>query len=337
MFRGSVTVERRQVNRMTTDREELVAENDPRLERLVREEGAGAESEIARVLMEEARPLVRQVISRYEKSGSLLTAEDAEDVAATVDIRLVEKLRAVTIDRRASIRDLHSYIATVAHNAVSDFLRTRFPEHTRLKKRLRYALTHDERFAMWPTAAGPACGLRAWAGRDDVLEVIPPVMLSDGVVVDVFTELFREAGKPVLVNALVDVLADASGVRERLPMEDAADQVTPFDARLEDRDFARALWLEIRQLQPMQRKALLLNLRLGGAEVDALAVLLLSGISRFADIAAALEMTEPELAGIWNDLPYDDRRIAGMLGVTRQQVINVRRAARERLSRRFRR
>ncbi len=317
---------------MATDRDEWVADNDPRLARLVRRD-VDAESEIARILSDDARPLVELVVSRYTKSGRLLTAEDAEDVAATVDVRLVEKLRSTASDPRDSIRDLRSYVATVAHNTVNDFLRKRFPEHVRLRKRLRYMLDRDERFAVWAGSAGLVCGLRAWRGRGDVL-VMAPSWSGSGASAGALEDLFRTAGRPMLFDALVSLFEETTS--EALPVADATDQAPPPDERIEDREVVRALWLEIRQLPPMQRKALLLNLRYGG-ELDTLAVLLLSGVAGIGELAAALEMSERELAAIWNDLPWDDLGIASLLGVPRQKVINLRKSARERLSRRLRR
>jgi CRP-like cAMP-binding protein len=62
----------------------------------------------------------------------------------------------------------------------------------------------------------------------------------------------------------------------------------------------------------------------------------LTGTARFDDVATALGMTAEELSAIWNDLPLDDLRIAALLNVTRQQVINLRKSARDRLRRRLR-
>jgi hypothetical protein len=42
-----------------------------------------------------------------------------------------------------------------------------------------------------------------------------------------------------------------------------------------------------------------------------------------------------EFANLWNELPLEDASIASLLGVTRQQVINLRKSARERLTRRM--
>jgi hypothetical protein len=46
-------------------------------------------------------------------------------------------------------------------------------------------------------------------------------------------------------------------------------------------------------------------------------------------------MPVERLASLWNDLPIEDVEIAEHLGVTRQQVINLRKVARERLARRM--
>jgi hypothetical protein len=94
------------------------------------------------------------------------------------------------------------------------------------------------------------------------------------------------------------------------------------------------LWAEIGQLRLGQRTALLLNLRVAG-DGNGLDLLRRIGVATPRRIAEALEMPAEELAELWNDLPLDDHAIAQRLGVTRQQVINLRKAARERLERRM--
>ena len=86
----------------------------------------------------------------------------------------------------------------------------------------------------------------------------------------------------------------------------------------------------------MQRKALLLNLRYSG-ETNIVSLIVLAGIATFDEIAAVLEMSRPELMAVWRALPMEDAKIAERFGITRQQVINLRKAARDRLSRRLRR
>ena len=60
-----------------------------------------------------------------------------------------------------------------------------------------------------------------------------------------------------------------------------------------------------------------------------------SGVASLADLARALELTEANLGELWPTLPRDDQWIAAQLGVTRRQVINLRKCARKRLARRL--
>ncbi|HWW61596.1 MAG TPA: sigma-70 family RNA polymerase sigma factor [Thermoanaerobaculia bacterium] len=304
--------------------------NDRRLAALI---GAGdddAEREIERLILDEARPLAEKILRRYTRSNRLMRAEDAEDVAAGIGVRLLEKLRAVRHSHDEAIQDFDAYVAMLTYNAISDHLRRRFPERARLKRRLRYALSHDVRLAMWGTSAGAACGLRAWKGAEDALDAIPDdVAPHEGL-----DALFRATGKPVLFNAVVSYIARTSSIANALVDEEQASLApSPADVA-ETRDFVRALWREILELPPMQRKALLLNLRYGG-EMNVIALLVMGRIVTFNELAASLEMQARELAAVWNRLPLDDLQLAALLGITRQQVINLRKSARERLSRKL--
>ena len=103
----------------------------------------------------------------------------------------------------------------------------------------------------------------------------------------------------------------------------------------ERRTYLVRLWEEIRQLPPRQAAALLLNLR-DGQGSNAAALLPLTGIASLREMAAAVGLPPESLAGLWNRLPMEDAALADLLGVTRQQVINLRKSARERLARRMR-
>ncbi|HEX7771867.1 MAG TPA: hypothetical protein VF435_05565, partial [Pyrinomonadaceae bacterium] len=59
------------------------------------------------------------------------------------------------------------------------------------------------------------------------------------------------------------------------------------------------------------------------------------GIATIRQLATALELSAERLAELWNELPIEDARIAELLGLTRQQVINARKSGRERLARRL--
>lgn len=319
-----------------SSRESIAALNDARLQALVLAEGEAASEREIEELVAATDPIVDSVLARYLRSRTLLTYEDAEDIRATIQLRLVLKLRTVASAPEEAIRNFRGYVATLAYNAVNDHLRKRFPERARLKTRLRYALTRDERLALWPADAGLLCGLAAWNGREDFVEDAEmPARLDPDDAPAALERIFRAAGAPVLFEDVVESLAAAWNIvdAEARALDEVAEPPDPA-ARIEDVDFARALWSEIRELPPMQRKALLLNLRYGG-ESNIISLLVLSRIARFDEIAEVLEMSRTELAALWRELPIEDAALAQRFGITRQQVINLRKSARARLSRRL--
>jgi RNA polymerase sigma factor (sigma-70 family) len=310
---------------------------DPRLVPLT--ESAGAEAEIERLLVDVAAPLIRKIVSRY--GGGCLPA-DVGDLESTISLRLLHKLRRIAASPDEGIDDLERYVATVSYNVVNDYLRRRFPERTRHKNRLRYVLTHDPRLALWNAPMGPVGGLKEWAGSATAAtrvmlepERATRKMRDREHPADALHALFAAAGAPVVLEALVDHTAALWDVPLG-PAEVALVQdQEAMPLHLERRELLQALWQEIERLPPMQRKALLLNLR-GEETVNVAALVVLTGTASFDDVGAALEMTGEQLSEIWNELPLDDLRIAALLDVTRQQVINLRRSARERLQRRLR-
>ena len=327
------------------DRQSSVALGDARLERIIQAHDSELDAEIERVL-NAMRPVTEKILSHYPRS--VLPLEDIDDIAATVDLRLLEKLRGVARAEHESIQSLDSYVAKLTYNAVNDHLRMRFPRRAHLKARLRRALMSEPRLAMWSSPRGTACGLREWVGMpglDEIDESIaadtiraPKQAYRSEEPGEALLAVLGTIGKPVLFDDLVSVIADLwnvvdSAAVDSLLDEQKSEEQTAIE-RLIDRDQAELLWREIRQLRPMQRKALLLNLRYGGT-LDIVATLTLSGLATFDEVAETLEMSPGDLAEIWSSLPLDDMKIAEILHVTRQQVINLRRSARERLARRF--
>ena len=323
---------------------ERAGRNDPLLAPLLEADDERYPAEVERILAAHVRPLLARLLGRY---AAVLTEEDAEDVAATVDLRVLEKLRRVREWPGEAVQDFAGYVAVMAYNAVNDLLRARYPRRTRLKTRTRYVLTHDPRLALWSSPAGPACGLAAWketppSESDAAVDParVTPLMRDATRPADAIAAVLRALGRPLLLDALVSVLAglwqiaDAPAGGLALVETAAPPEHRGTGEELESRQYLRALWKEIRELRPMQRQALLLNLREPGTG-DAMQLLLVTGTATFDELAAALEMTPEELAALWNDLPLDDARIAARLQITRQQVINLRKSARERLGRRM--
>jgi len=112
------------------------------------------------------------------------------------------------------------------------------------------------------------------------------------------------------------------------------DDTASIESSLVNRSALVEVWREVELLPPRQRIALLLGLRdENGSPITSLLILL--RIVTFDDLAAAVELSSGELAAIWDRLPLADLAIAERLALSRQQVINLRRSARERLRRRL--
>jgi hypothetical protein len=266
-------------------------------------------------------------------------------------------------DASGAIEVLHAYVTVVARRACDGYVRRRFPERTRLRGRVRYVLTHHPACRLDASADGQMCGLAAWPASpstDDArlrlaqlataAHTVPGLAQADLARQPLATWLpaaLAWIGAPVELDALVSVLATVTGTAEpEVVTPDSADDrlgwdgVPTFEAshadRLEARSFLRWLWTEIRELPAGQRAALLLNLRddTGGS---VLPLLVLSGVAGINAVAAALDMTVPALRALWASLPIDDQTLAARMGLTRQQVINLRKSARLRLLRRSRR
>ena len=163
----------------------------------------------------------------------------------------------------------------------------------------------------------------------------PAVSENSGEAVHLVETILEEHGAPMRFDDLVERVARHWGVSDwpSAAGSDRAEQTISVETRLMQRDGLRLLWQEISRLPLAQRISLLLNMREEGGGA-ALTLLPLTGIATVGEIAAMLEMPEAELAEMWPGLPADDSRIAARLRLNRQQVINLRRSARERLKRR---
>ena len=281
------------------------------------------------------------------------------DVLARVVARLVDLRSGHDIE---PIVNFSGYVAVAAYNGWHHFLRTCFPERARLKNRVRYIASRHPPLATWADADGRmVCGLRAWHGRprsssaaqrlrgvvDDAGSFARQAGLPDDwrsageASLAVWALTF--AGGPVNIDELVQTIGGALGIAESRQVDAGAqrDAQTVMDAipdsapspltTLAEREQLQILWSEIQTLPVRQRTALLLNLRDPDGR-GVIGLLPLTGTARLRQIAEALEMPPEELARLWRDLPLDDAAIAARLSVTRQQVINFRKCARERLA-----
>jgi DNA-directed RNA polymerase specialized sigma24 family protein len=290
-----------------------------------------SEEKLGDLLTSHAMPVITKVVSRR-----IGRPHDADDVSSEVLLQLMVRLR----DGRArgelkGIEGFTNYVAAAAHHGCDHYLRRKHPLRWRLRNRIRYVLEHDPRFALWKSADGSwLCGRAEWRGR----AAGPPLPSADRLSAvttrsprELLWHVFELTGAPLELPAVVDLAALVWHVPQ-VP-RDAGEALDAFpdprpgiDVALQQRRRAEHVWREIRELPVRQRQALLLNLR-----DDAIALFLVTGTASLRAIAECIDMSAEGLASLWNELPLSDNAIAVRLGSTRQQVINLRMAARKRL------
>lgn len=317
-----------------------------------------------------AEPVIRGVIRRrWPSSSSPRDQQSVEDLYGEAMIQLLTRLEEereqstrASEAARAPIRDFPALVATITSRTCDGWLRRRFPERARLKRRLEYLLSGEgavREFAVWAGADGRRlAGMRDWAPSRTAnpisrayreLVESPRASLARALgerepaeihPADLLTAVLRLAGGPMLLDDLVQVFAVLWGVVDQpeTPLDTEMSQQRPgsqqpFDL-IAEAEMLRTLWGEIRQLPPHHCAALLLNLRDPSGH-GVVGLLPMRQIASMSEIARAMGMEPLRLAEIWNGLPLDDLTIAEMLGCSRQQVINYRRSARERLARRM--
>jgi len=326
--------------------ERLVCLNDPLLRDLIEAcDDDARRMAMERLLVDIAAPTIRRALARFTRYEGGIQPADADDITSTVTLRLVRKLQACAEREEAAIERLPDYIATQTFNAIHDLLRARFPERMRLRNRIRYVLTHDPRLALWMSSEGPAAGLARFRDATPAADAAPlshanatRAMFDRDRPADALFAVLSHINTAVTVDSLVSKIAELWNVTDLAAAASATLEISderpdPHDQAV-GRQSLGILWSEVRELRAPQRAALLLNLRdVEGAA--GIAALLLARVATFDEVAEAVGLTSARLAEIWSDLPLDDLTIGEMLGLKRQQVINLRQAARDRLSRRM--
>jgi hypothetical protein len=294
---------------------------------------------LATLVLDYALPEIRRVVERRLRGAA---RETLEDVCSTATAWLIASLRRGR-NAQPPVRDFAAYSAGVAAKAVAQHIADRFPERARLRRKLRLLCSSDDRFFLGEAAGGWRCGLRAHqqcaSASPQAIEECRAELAATRLPPDfeAFVRLFfGRLGAPADLSEATAAVAGLLGVAgppeslDALAVEPAAE--TPPPGVVGTPEWVRRLWDEIRLLPLGQRFALLLNLRLPHGSAIGLFEEL--GVADIASLAETVDMPAAELAGLWGRLPLDDLEIAARLGVTRQQVINLRAAARERLRRR---
>jgi hypothetical protein len=340
---------------------------------LVSTNEAERESLLARIISEQARPVIKSIIkaklrvSFNHSDGSHLN-QDALEIGGDIESTLLSELQSLkNLSGQKTINNFQGYVAVVTFNACSNYLRRKYPRRHNLKNRLRYLLTHRSDYALWESAGGDwLCGESARRGEQrnpdadnhlqalvenparftrSRLHALSPARLE---LAEQLSLIFKELSGPVELDELATAVSHLQGIQEERAEQSSNDEneegdaastladtregvETAFDRKI----YLEKLWSEIRELPVRQRAAVLLNLKdaQGNSMVEMFPI---TGIASIRQIAAALEIPAQEFALLWAKLPLDDNAIAEMLGITRQQVINLRKSARDRLARRLR-
>jgi RNA polymerase sigma factor (sigma-70 family) len=328
-----------------------------------------AERLLAELLTQHAAPVIKNVIAanigrRPQKAPSIqgsMDADEIEDLMSEVNLKILDRLRYLKLgSNQKPIGSFQGYVATTSYNMCHTYLRRKYPQRSRLKYKLRYILTHRRDLALWEDdQKNWVCGYSAWRDQQRLpvrkgwineLRNNPASAesLRSGAPtesVELLGLIFDLSKAPVEIDDLVTLVAETWQIKD-LPAEDAdpegansipSDQAAPMAdpiVELDQRMYLERVWLEIRELPPAQRSALLLNLT--DPQGNTLLVLLSElRIATISEIAEALVLPAEDFASLWKDLPLDDNTIAKRLGVTRQQVTSYRLSARRRLARRM--
>jgi RNA polymerase sigma factor (sigma-70 family) len=320
-----------------------------------------ADELLSQLIRNHAEPVIKGVIRFKLRLNSYRESQraEADDIQQEVVLQLLAQLqRFRKLPAGHPISDVRGMAAVIAHRTCARWMRRHFPERHALKNRLHYLLTRQRGFALWDENGKSVAGFVVWqeqkkpvqaARHLSDVEALPThvrTLKSDKPqeLVDAVAAILNYAGGPIDFDELVSVIAVIQGISDQ-PIESLAEDedITglmpaapePDQAwRMEKRIFLQRLWEELQQLPLNQRSALLLNLK-DPRGFGCITLFPATGIASVRELAAALEISAEEFAEVWNELPLEDAKIAELLGLTRQQVINARKSGRERLARRL--
>jgi len=316
---------------------------------------AAAQAALAAIFDAAIERLLAETVRRA-LAGSSRAAADADDVISETRVRLIRRLWAIRSEGADPIDDFAAYVATTATRTCYAHLRERFPARTRFRNQVRYSAMRHPDTTLESVDGVSVCrstALRTAPAHGSLQQFLdtPATFLSThGIdrakpLPHLVAAVLSKLDAAIELDRLVDALAIVLGVAELRPVSQSADadadalervpDPSPDRLReLSDREQLRALWEEVAALPVNQRIALLLNLRDpdGGAALHALPA---TGVATRAQLAGLLDLAVRDLDELWDELPLDDLKIAARLGMTRQQVINLRKSARARLARRM--
>ena len=320
-----------------------------------------ADELLSQLITRHAEPVIKGVIRFKLRLNSYRETQraEADDIQQEVVLQLLAQLqRFRKLPDGHPISDVRGMAAVIAHRTCARWMRRQFPERHALKNRLHYLLTRQRGFALWDEDGKSVAGFEVWQKENKPARTARHLAEVEGLpnhirtlksekpqeLADAIATLFNYIGGPIDFDELVSAIAAIQGISDQ-PIESLAEDedaaaLTPASPepdqawRMEKRIFLQRLWEELQQLPLNQRSALLLNLK-DPSGFGCITLFPAIGIASVRQLAAALEISAEKFAEVWNDLPLEDAKIAELLGLTRQQVINARKSGRERLARRL--
>jgi hypothetical protein len=314
-------------------------------------------------LIAESIPTIKGIVrgklhvSLNPRDGSVEN-QDALEVISDVQSLLFSELRQLKHSAcKRTISDFHGYLAVVTYHACYQHLREKYPERWRLKNRLRYLLTHRTGLTLWKNDKGQLMCDLAHADRPQMLRASTPSQQlhqelpaslrrelstgdpKPGPLTDLVTYILERTNGPIALDDLVNFVAELGHIESPARRKQIAESVLVADPQfdfamaLERRIHLEQLWGEICKLPLRHRAAILLNLRDEQGR-GVITLLPMTRVATIRQIAEVLEFPLENFASVWSQLPWDDAAIAQHLGLTRQQVVNLRHSARARLARR---
>ena len=322
---------------------------------------------LVRLITEQADPVIRRILgyklqcyAAQNKTG--LQTPDVEELYSDIHLYLLKRLRQLKEEPSDKpVSNLRGYIATIARHSCDEYLRRKYPRRRQLKDKVRYCLTNNPEFALWEAAdLGLTGGLAGWKQKsaahftylnaqpkgdgEELYAKLRPIDANGLPLPHLLRVIFEASGGPLELDYLTGLIARLWNIEDRpaesfdaydnLPAGGLGDAVTSADTIIEYHQILQQLWIEICQLSRPQRVALLLNLR-NPQGINIITLFPATRVATFEQLAAALDIPAKSFEELWAALPMDDLRIAQYLGITRQQVVNLRRSARDRLARRI--
>jgi RNA polymerase sigma factor (sigma-70 family) len=299
-----------------------------------------SESLLADLISNHADQIVKDSV-RYRlrafRSDGAIAELDVEDLHGEVMLSLISRLRELRNDPvKRVIASFRSYVRVSCANACAEHFRRKLPLRNKLHDKLRYVLTHRAEFAMWKDRQDEwLCGLANWRKSNLQAETISAQELDAlstngelraGDLTKMLGTLFELHKRPLKLDDLLLIAGVQTGIKDQisqsLSSEDGrrgglhlVDTKPRLDTEVLLKLHIDRLWTEINELPIRQRCALLMNLTDGEGR----------------ELTSLLET----IGDLLRELPLNDASIAQRLSITRQQVINLRKSARERLARKL--